>query len=1079
MAEADVIPVVRKDVKPGGRPLSFPQERLFLLDRIMPGIGAYNVPTLVRLRATLDDERLRRAFDLVVSRHEVLRTRLFLVDDTPVQEAFDAPEFSLTVVDFRSLPRADAQARADELLGELAGRPFDLSGDVLLRAALVHLAPDEDMLLVVFHHMGSDHLAAGLLFAELDEAYRAYEDGREPQLPELPIQYADYAEWQRRRLEGPLVDELLGYWSQQLDGAPERLELPGDRPRPSTQSYRGIWNEGHIPAEVVAPLREVARSSGVSLFMVLAAAFKTLVHRYTGATDLVVGTPVSGRHHEETANLLGFFSNTLPLRTDLSGDPTFVELLQRVKTSVLGALAYQELPFEKLVEVLNPERSRSHSPLFQVLFAYDIASKKSQRIAGHELESLPIPGWKWSRFDFSILLTDTLDGSLHVDFGHASDLFDPETIDRLLENFRTLLCSVGADPEQHISRLDLLTPRERQLMLANWNDTAHDYDPRPVFVQIAEQAAKTPNSVAVVDAAERLTYGELQSRANQLAHELVESGVEPGSVVAILMDREIALPVAMLAVLQAGAAYVPIDPTFPPERQEFMLADIQPRALITQEKYLGTMDAGAATVVCVDRDWARIAQRPKEPVGVEVQPDDRAYITYTSGSTGRPKGVETVHRGLSNLVAYMREWPGMSADDVVVTVATHAVDLPVPDYYLTLIVGARLVLVPRDAAMDGEALAGWMARTGATSIAATPTTLQLLIDAGWKGSAALKISVGGEALPRALAEELRTRCASLWNMYGPTETTVWSSVLRLAAGEGSPPIGRPMWNTTFYVLDAEMQPVPIGVPGELYIGGDGLARGYLNRPELTAERFVRDPFSDDPASRLYRTGDLMRWRADGTLEFLGRVDLQVKLRGFRIELEEIEAVLATHVDVAGAAAVVHERSPGDQRLVAYVVPADGCSVDVEELRRLCKRRLAPYMVPSTFVQLDAFPTTPNRKLDRNALPVPDSMRPDLQRSYAPPETPVEESLAAIWVEVLGVDRVGIDDDFFELGGHSLLAVKMLSRVQQTLGVDLGLPAVFEHSTVRELASLVAGALVGNTTDDELAELLAEVEASEL
>jgi amino acid adenylation domain-containing protein len=1075
---ADGGTIVRHD---GGGPrrLSFPQERLFLLDRIMPGLGAYNVPTLVRLDVNLDASRLRSAFELVVARHEILRTRLDLVDGTPVQEVFDAEPFDLTVVDLRSLPRSEAQSRADELLGELAGRGFDLSGDVLLRAALVHLAPDEDLLLVVFHHMGSDHISAGLLFAEINKAYLASLAGAEPQLPELPIQYGDFAEWQRRHIDGDFLDELLEYWTEQLRGAPDRLELPGDRPRPSVQSYRGGWKELVIPAAVVSPLRELARARGVSLFMVLNAAFNTLLHRYSGAEDLVIGTPVSGRHHDETAKLLGFFSNTLALRTDLSGDPTFAELLDRVKVTVLGALAYQELPFEKLVEVLRPERSRSHSPLFQVLFGYDLVAAERQRIGGHELGPLPIPGWNWSRFDLSMILRDTPEGSLHAHVGYASDLFDSSTVDRFLGHFQTLLGSVATDPEQTISRLSLLTAGERRLMLDDWNDTVHHYDHRPVFAQIAEQVARTPEAIAVIDATERLTYAELQRRANQLAHELLDAGVQPGSLVGILMDRQAPLLVSMLAVLQTGAAYVPIDPTFPPERQEFMLADARAPVLLTQDRYLGTIDSGSATVICVDRDGARIAQRPTEPLGIEVDPDERAYIIYTSGSTGRPKGVETTHRGVSNLLAYMREWPGVASEDVIVSVATHAVDLPVPDFYLTLMVGARLIMVPRDATMDGVELADWMARLGATSIAATATTLQLLIDAGWKGSAALKISAGGEALPRALAEELRTRCASLWNVYGPTETTVWSSVLELGPGEGSPPIGGPMWNTTFYVLDAHRQPRPIGVPGELHIGGDGLARGYLNRPELTAEKFVEDPFSDDPGSRLYRTGDLVRWRPDATLEFLGRVDLQVKLRGFRIELEEIEAVLATHPGVGGAAAVVYERAPGDERLVAYVVPEGGGSLDVEELRRLCKTRLAPYMIPSTFVQLEAFPTTPNRKLDRRALPAPDGARPDLARSYAPPETPIEESLATVWREVLGVDRIGRDDDFFDLGGHSLIAVRMLGRVQEQLGVELPLGTVFEYPTVRELAVALTGQLLGEAGDDELAELLAEAEAPEL
>ena len=589
---------------------------------------------------------------------------------------------------------------------------------------------------------------------------------------------------------------------------------------------------------------------------------------------------------------------------------------------------------------------------------------------------------------------------------------------------------------------------------------------------------RTPDAIAVVDASGRVTYDQLQKRANQFAHELIGMGVEPGSLVGICMERSIDLMVAMLGVMQTGSAYVPIDPTFPPQRQEFMLADARAPVLITQERLLGTIDPRGAKVICMDRDRSRIDQRPQEPVGVAVDPEDRAYIIYTSGSTGQPKGVQTIHRSVANLLAYMREWPGTSSEDVVANVATHAVDLPVPDFYLTLMVGARLVIIPREATMDGVELADWLARSGATAMAATATSWQLLVDAGWKGSPTLKISAGGEALPRALAEELRSRCSSLWNVYGPTETTVWSSVLKLEPGEGSPPIGGPLWNTTFYVLDKNRQPVPIGVPGELYIGGHGLAPGYLERPELTAEKFVADPFSDAEGSRLYRTGDLVRWREDATLEYLGRVDLQVKLRGFRIELEEIEAVLETHPQVGGAAAVVREDTPGDQRIVAYLVAAEGETVEVDHLRRLCKTKLAPYMVPSMFVVLDEFPTTPNRKLDRRALPAPDGARPDLERSYVAPESPIEESLASIWREVLGVDRVGIDDDFFDLGGHSLLAVKMLARVQDSLGLDLYLGTVFEHPTVRELAVAVTAALLEEADDDGFAELLAEAEASE-
>jgi amino acid adenylation domain-containing protein len=1062
----------------GQRPLSFPQERLFLLDRIMPGLPAYNVTTHVRVNGTLDEELLRRACELVVERHEILRTAIKLIDGTPFQEVMPNRPFELSVTDLRHEPGAQREQKATDVFAGLVRRPFDLSGDVLLRVGQVHFAEAEDRLLVVLHHIGSDHVSSALLFRELDAIYSAYAAGATPELPELPIRYGDFAAWQREQLTGSHLEELVDHWTSRLRGAPERLDLPFDRPRPSSQSYRGKVREFSIGSEVADPLRDVARRHGVSMFMLLMAAFKALLHRYTGVEDLVVGTAASGRHHEETANLLGFFTSWLALRTDLSDDPTFAELLGRIKTSSLEARIYQELPFERLVEALNPERVQSHSPIFQIMFTHDIAPMEPPEIAGRLLEPLPVPGWAWSRLDLSVNLRELPDGDLHGTAEYATDLFDDSTIERLFGHYTTILEGVLRDPTQRLSQLPLLTARERHRMLVEWNDTTHPYDRRCIHELVADQVARTPDRIAVLDQSERLTYAELQTRANQLAHELVASGVEPGSLVGVCMDRSAALLVSMLAVLQTGAAYVPIDPTFPPQRQEFMLADAQAPVLITQERFLGVIDPKQARVICVDRDWTRIEQQPREPEGVAVDPEQPAYIIYTSGSTGQPKGVLTPHRAVANLLAYMRETPGMTEEDVVANVATQAVDLPVPDFYLTLMVGARLVVIPRDATMDGVELADWLARSAATTMAATPTTWQLLVDAGWKGSATLKISAGGEALPRALAEELRGRCASLWNVYGPTETTVWSSVLELEPGEGSPPIGGPMWNTTFYVLDANRQPLPIGVPGELYIGGDGLAPGYLNRPELTAEKFVPDPFSSTEGSRLYRTGDLVRWREDTTLEYLGRVDLQVKLRGFRIELEEIEAVLDTHPDVGGAAVVVRDFAPGDQRLVAYVVPVEGRTVDPDVLRRLCKTKLAPYMVPSMFVQLDEFPTTPNRKLDRRALPAPDGARPDTERPYTPPETPVEETLASIWREILGVDRVGIDDDFFDLGGHSLLAVKLLARVQDSLGIDLYLGAMFEHPTIRELAPALTERLLQETGDDELAEMFAEAQTSD-
>jgi amino acid adenylation domain-containing protein len=1067
-------PMIPRRIDAGPAPLSSPQERLFLLDRMMPGLAAYNVPTLVRVPTTLDAERLRAALNAILARHEILRTSIRLIDGVPVQEVASSAEVELTVTDLRSHPAPERDEEAQRILGEIACRSFDLAGDVLLRVALVHVEDDEDLLLVVFHHLASDHASSSLLFTELDQLYTSLGDGSEPSLAELPIQYGDYARWQRARLEGDHLDELVEYWSERLAGAPARLELPADRPRPSVQSHSGKLCEFELTPAEAAPLRDLARSHGASLFMVLLAAFKALVHRHTGVEDMVIGSPVSGREHEETASLLGYFSNTLALRTDLAGDPTFAELLERVKATTVEARAHQELPFEKLVEVLNPERNQSHTPIFQVLLGFDIAPD-APTLADSTLEQLPVPGWQWSRFDLSIILREREDGSLHAQLEYATDLFDASTIERLIGHYRTVLAAVGRGPEQRLSELPILTSAERALMLVDWNATARDYDRRCLHEQFAAQAARRPDAIAIQTEHERITYGELARRSNQLARELVELGVHEGSLVAICLERSAELLVAMLGTLSAGAAYVPIEPTYPPQRQERIVADADAPVLITQERYLGTIDTPGASVLCVDRDRARLDARADGPLELAVDPDALAYVIYTSGSTGEPKGVEIRHRSVANLMAEMRERPGLGEEDVLANLTTPAFDLSVPDWYLPLTTGARLAIVPREATLDGVDLADWLARTGATIVQATPTTWQMLVDAGWKGSEQLTIVCGGEALPRALAEELLTRGSSLWHMYGPTETTVWSSIAELEPGEGAPPLGGPIANTRLYVLDAARQPVPIGVPGELYIGGDGVARGYHNRPELTGEKFVEDPFAFGSAGRLYRTGDLVRWREAGTLEFLGRIDHQVKLRGFRIELEEIEAVLGAHADVGAAVVTVREDSPGDRRLVAYVVAANGHAPEEEQLRRLAKSNLPPFMVPATFVTLDALPVTPNGKLDRVALPAPDGARPDLARSYAPPESPAQESLATIWCEVLHVERVGIDDDFFDLGGHSMLAVKMLARVRDTLGLELDLGQVFERPTIRELAGSLTGQLLGEVSDSELDDLLAGLE----
>jgi amino acid adenylation domain-containing protein len=1069
---SSVIPRVDRD---GPAPLSFSQERMFLLDRLMPGVPAYNVPRLARIGRTLDAEVLQQALDAVVQRHEILRTRIVLVDGDPLQEIIEHARVDLALADVTGVPAEQREAEALRQVAGVAWQPFDLGEDVLLRAALVHVGAGDDLLLLVNQHLASDHASGPILFAEVSELYDAIESSREPDLPELPIQFRDYAAWQRSHLSGETLGELVGYWRQALAGAPERLDLPADHRRPAAQSYGGGTIEVDLPPELVEPLRKLARSANVSLHVVLLAAYGALLHRYSGQADIVVGTPVTGRHHDEIARLVGYFSNMLALRADLGGDPTFGEVLQRVREATFGGLAHQELPFEKLIEELSPDRRVSHAPVFQVMFGFDVDRSVGSTFAGAPLERLPIPENHWSRFDLSLVVRERSNGRVTGFLEYSSDLFERSTAERMLGHFGTLLDAVGRDPEQPLSRLPILTAEERQTVLVDWNATQADFPHASVHELVAGQAARSPDTVAVECGQDTLTYGELDLRSNRLANELVSIGVHPGSLVAVCLRRGIDLVVSLLAVLKAGGAYVPIDPSYPAQRRAFMLTDSRAPVLLTQSA-LATDDAAQdLQVVCVDSDWGRIAKGSVEAPELDVDPEQLAYVIYTSGSTGVPKGVEIPHRALVNHLWSMQERPGLGAEDVLVAVTTLSFDIAGLELFLPLINGARVVIASEETAVDPRLLSNLVDGSRATVMQATPTTWQMLVDAGWPGRRGLKALCGGEALPAALADQLLDRGAELWNMYGPTETTIWSSVVRLERGDPIT-IGRPIANTTFYVLDEHRQPLPIGVPGELYIGGRGVAAGYRNQKELTAERFVRDRFSGGLGDRLYRTGDNVRWRENGALEYLARMDSQVKLRGFRIEPGEIEAVLVSQPGVTAAVALVREDVAGDRRLVAYVV-GPGAGND-GELRRLLQAKLPAYMVPSVLVPLDALPMTDNRKIDRAALPSPDGARPTLEQRYAPAETPMEELLVELWQELLGIGRVGIDDDFFDLGGHSLLAMKMLARVGSSFGIDIPLVAAFEQSTPRELAVVVSAELLSEVEDDDLASLLEELEAAD-
>jgi amino acid adenylation domain-containing protein len=1055
--------MVRRQLNDGPAPLSSAQERLFLLDQLMPGLPVYNVPRLMRVGTTLDSNLLRDALNAIISRHEILRTSLHLLDGVPVQQVTPFAEVELTVVDLRSRSHSEREPEGARILGDLACRSFDLASDVLLRAGLVHLRRDEDLLMIVLHHIASDHASGGLLFAELDQLYASLQDGTEPLLPDLPIQYSDFARWQRDQQAGHELDELLDYWTERLAGAPALLELPTDRPRPRVQSYRGGRCEFALAPAQVAPLQHLARSHRASLFMVLLATFKVLIHRYTGAQDVVLGSPVSGRLHEEIDSLLGFFTNTLALRTNLSGDPSFAELLARVKQTTLEARAHQELPFEKLVEVLNPERSQSHEPIFQVLFGFDVVPG-GRELAGCTLEALPLPAWQWSRFDLTIVLREGADGSLRAHLEYSTDLFDASTIERLIAHYQTLLEAVADGPEQRLSELPMLAERERRRLLIEFNDCDALYPRSCVHELVTQQASRTPEAIAVRHGDQQLSYAQLDARANQLAHHLVDLGVAPDVLVGICVERSLEMVIALLGILKAGGAYVPIDPAYPEERVAFMLADTDSPVLLTQQHLLAGLPNHRARTVCLDADpdLDLINAHDDGPVSSATTLEQLAYVIYTSGSTGRPKGVAMGHRPLANLLAWQLESFSTPVAARTLQFASLSFDVAFQEIFSTWCSGGTLVLIDEATRRDPEALLTCVSEQRVERLFLPFVALQNVCEAAGHLGASIpslrEVITAGEQLKATDAVRgffaAHANCA-LVNQYGPTESHVVTAFTLADDSEqwpALPPIGRPIANAKVYVLDGHRQPVPIGVPGELYIGGVSLARGYLNRPELTSERFVEDPFAFGSTERLYRTGDLVRWREPGTLEFLGRSDHQMKIRGFRIEPGEIEATLREHPDVREALVVAREDDAVGKRLVAYVI-GESPAASPEDLRDLLRRTLPDYMIPSAFVFLDAFPLSPNGKVDRAALPAP-SGEGRASSEYSPPQTDTERRLAEIWSRVLDIEDIGVNDNFFALGGHSLMAVRLFAQIERRLSVRLPLSALFENATIAGLAELL-------------------------
>ncbi len=1040
-------------------PLSFGQERLWFLDQLEPGNPVYNRPAAVRLTGPLDVRTLERSLSKIVERHEALRTIFPSAKGRPVQLVAPPRPPDLPVVDLGGLPEGEREERARHLAKEDARRPFNLARGPLLRAGLLQVGAEEHVLLLTAHHMAFDGWSMGVLIRELAVLYEAFVAQKSSPLMELPIQYADFARWQRERLRGEVLEAQLSYWKRRLEGAPTILELPSDRPRLPVRTANGARYSLRLSRTLTEALKELSRREGVTLFMTLLAALQTLLSRYAGQDDVCVGTPVAGRNQTETEGLIGFFVNTLVLRTDLSGDPTFRELLRRVREGALGAYAHQELPFEKLVKELQPERDMSRTPLFQVMFVLKNAPPPTMEVSNLRMSALPVDGGT-AKTDLALELWDEPEG-LRGYFEYNTDLFDATTIARMAGHFQILLEGVVADPGQHLSALPLLTEAERHQLLVEWNDTQSDYPRDACIHELFEtQAERTPDAVAVVFEDERLTYRQLNRRSNQLAHHLRKLGVGPEVLVGICVERSIEMVVGLLGILKAGGAYVPLDPSYPRERLGFMLEDARAPVLLTEGRLVDDLPGHGAQVVCLDTGWEAIARESEENSVSGVTADNLAYVMYTSGSTGRPKGVMICHRGVCNYLYWRQAYFPLTEADRLLQTASLSFDDSVWELFEPLMVGAQVVMVPPGGEQDSEYLIRLVTERQITAACFVPSLLRGFLDEqGVEACRSLwRVTTGGEVLTVELQERFFSRlAANLYNGYGPTEATMSATFWSCERGsdQRAVPIGRPIHNTQIYLLDHRLQPVPVGVPGELFIGGVGLARSYLNRPELTAEKFIPHPFSAEPGARLYRTGDLARYRPDGNLEFLGRIDDQAKIRGFRVEPGEVEAVLREHPTVREGAVVVREIVPGEKRLVAYVVPARELAPPVGELRGFLKEKLPEYMVPSAFVVLDALPLTPNGKVDRRALPAPDyQSRPELGGTFVAPGTPVEETLAGIWAEVLGLERVGVHDDFFELGGHSLLATRVVSRLRDALRVELPLRCLFETPTVAELAERV-------------------------
>ena len=1010
-------------------PLSFAQERVWFLNQLNPDNLAYNFIARMDFSGELDVAALEKTLEEILRRHEGYRTTYPTLDGRPVQVVQPMQPYKLPVIDLRNkAPAEQEQAFADWSKQEYELR-FDLANDPLVRWHLFQFSDEHNALIHMEHHLVHDGWSFNVFLVELVDLYRAYSDGQESPLDDLPVQFAEFATWQREWMQGPVSDHQLAYWKKRFETIPPVLELPYKGPRPSLQSFRGTSHRPEIPVELCNKLRVLSREEGSTLFMTMLTGFIALLHRYTGETDVAVGTFFANRRARESEGLIGMILNNTVIRASLDDNPSARNFIGLVRDTVLDAAHYQDVPFDRVVDAVQPKRDMSANPLFQVMFSFHDEPMPDKTLPGVDLKITPVISNGSAKFDLGVIgiphSSQILgraqgaddDGGLTMIWEFNTDLFESDTIARMIEHYICLLSDMVENPDYKISELKLTPPRELQQSLVDWNATEQPYKEHQGLLELVEaQVASSPDQVAVACGDQQLTYQQLQDKTNQLANFLQAQGFQAGNLVGVCMERSADMLVSLLAAIKAGGVYVPMDPHFPADRLAFMVEDADIKVILTEGDTCDCLESESVKLIRLDRESEAVAQQAVTMTEAPQRAgDDLAYVIFTSGSTGRPKGVQIPHRALVNFLESMAKEPGITAEDRLYAVTTVSFDIAGLELFLPLIAGARVIIGPRSAAIDGEELARELRSSGATIMQATPTTWQLLLDTGWQGASGLTALCGGEAFPRALAEQLLPKVKCLWNMYGPTETTIWSTIHKVSSDSGAVPIGRPIANTTIYLLDRYDQPVPVGVAGELCIGGDGVAMGYLNRPELTAEKFISNPLSSDDV--IYRTGDLARYRPDGTLECLGRTDHQIKLRGYRIELGEIESLLDAIDGIKQSVVVARDDQHGVKRLVAYVVCAGEKLAATTILSRL-RENLPEYMVPAACVILDEMPLTPNKKVDRLALPAPATTQQEARDCQVAPRNDTERQLVAIWQEVLGTAPVGVLDDFFDVGGHS-------------------------------------------------------------